>query len=376
MLRRTVALIRKELLVIARTKRGVAALVVPALIQLLLFGYAATFDVERAPMAIMNEDQGLQGRELAARFVGSPLFDVTALTMNEADLRSLIDRGRVVVALHIGQTFSAELDRGNAVDVQVIVDGCILSTAQTVQGYAATVIAEFNRDHVIANGLLRPAAFTVTRAWFNPDLLSHWYVIPGLVAKVLLIVVLTSTALSVAHERELGTLERLLAAPLSPLEILAGKAVPAMMIGFAQGLLLTAVTVGWFGVPFRGAGLLLAVALAAMLLATIGIGLMISTISRTPAQAILGTFAFTVPAVMLSGFATPIASMPRAIQLLTFANPLRYFIRILRDLFLRGSGWDLVWPQVWPMLLIGAVTLTVSHRMLRQGLDRSSRAQE
>jgi ABC-2 type transport system permease protein len=375
MLRRTVALTRKELLVMARAPRGLAALVVPALIQLLLFGYAATFDVERAPMAIMNEDQGLQGRELAARFIGSPLFDVTALTTNETDLRSLIDRGQVVVALHIGQTFSAELGRGSAVDVQVIVDGRILSTAQTVQGYAATVIAEFNRDHVIANGLPRPAAFTVTRAWFNPDLLSHWYVIPGLVAKVLLIVVLTSTALSVAHERELGTLERLLAAPLSPLEILAGKAVPAMAIGFAQGLLLTAVTVGWFGVPFRGAGLLLAVALVAMLLATIGIGLMISTIARTPAQAILGTFAFTVPAVMLSGFATPIASMPEVIQLLTFANPLRYFIRILRDLFLRGSGWEIVWPQVWPMLLIGVVTLAVSHRMLRQGLDRSGRAQ-
>lgn len=368
---RTLALIAKELRVLVRTPAGLVALLLPPLVQLLLFGYAATFDVDRVPMAIMNEDTGPHGRELAARFAGSPVFEVVAAPTEVAELGALLDRGAVVLALRIGQRFSADLGRAVPADVQIVVDGRLLNTALTVQGYATSIVAAFNREQIVANGLPRPAALTVTRAWFNPELLSHWYVIPGLVAKVLMVVTLSAAALAVARERDLGTLERLLTAPLTPLEIVAGKAVPAFAIGFAQGLAMGVVAVAWFGVPFRGDTLLFALALAAMLWATVGVGLMISILARTQAGAILGTFAFVVPAVMLSGFATPIASMPAWIQAMTLVNPLRYAIEALRDLALRGSGWDMVWPQLWPMLAIGAASFLVGHRMLRRRLDRA-----
>ena len=369
MLSQVLALIAKELLVLVRARAGVVALIAPPVLQLFIFGYAATFDVNSVPIAIMNEDHGPQGRELAARFAGSPLFDVVALPTRETEIRPLVDRGQVVMVLRIGQRFSADLSGGQPADVQVIIDGRILNTALTAQGYAALVVAGFNRDHIAANGLARPTALSVTRAWFNPNLLSHWYVIPGLVAKILLIVTVTTTALAVTRERELGTLERLLVAPVTPLQILIGKAVPALATGIAQGIMLSALTIFWFGVPFRGAIVLLAVSLAAMLLSAVGVGLMISSLARTQPQAILGTFLFMVPAIMLSGFATPIASMPQWIQTLTLANPIRYFIVIVRGLFLRGNGWDFVWPQFWPMMLIGIATLTVSYLMIRRRLD-------
>lgn len=369
MLGQILALVAKEFLVVIRAPRGIAAVLVPPILQLFIFGYAATFDVDRVSIAIMNEDQGPQGRELAARFSGSARFDVVALLSRASEIGPLVDRGDVVMVLHIGQHFSADLAGGGPADVQVIVDGRPLNTALVAQRNATAVIAGFNQDYIAAAGLPRPTALTVTRAWFNPNLLSHWYIIPGLLAKVLLITTLTTGALSVTRERELGTLERLLASPLAPLQILLGKAVPALAIGLIQGLALSALTILWFGVPFRGAFVLLVASLAAMLVSAIGIGLLISTIARTQPQAIIGMFAFMVPAIMLSGFATPISSMPVWIQGLTMLDPIRYFIVIARSLFLRGSGWHFIWPQLWPMLLIGTATLIVSYWMLRRRLD-------
>jgi ABC-2 type transport system permease protein len=369
MLRQILALIAKELLIFLRTPRGIAAIMVPPVLQLFIFGYAATFDVNNVPIALMNEDQGPYGRELAARFAGSPLFDIVTLPLRISEIRPLIDRGDVVLAVHIGQHFSADLSGGGPADVQVIVDGRPLNTALVAQRDAAAVVAGFNADYIAAAGLPRPTALTVTRAWFNPNLLSPWYVIPGLVAKILLITTLTAAALSLTHERELGTFERLLSAPLTPLQILIGKMIPALVVGLVQGLTLAALAILWFGVPFRGAFIILGASLIAMLVSAIGIGLMISAIARTQPQAIVGTFLFMVPAVMLSGFATPISSMPDWIQMITLVNPIRYFIAITRSLFLRGSGWDFVWPQLWPMLLIGFATLSVSYWMLRRRLD-------
>jgi ABC-2 type transport system permease protein len=370
------ALIVKEVLLLVRAPRGLAALIVPPVLQLMLFGYAATFDVDNVPIAVMNEDLGNGGRDLAARFAGSPHFAVVALPTREAEMRRLIDDGDVVMAVHIGQRFSADLGSGNVADLQVIIDGRPLNTALIVRSYAAGIIGGFNRDYIAANGLPRPIAATVTRAWFNPNLLSHWYVIPGLVAKVLLIVTLTSSTLAIVRERELGMLERLAAATVTPLQILAGKTLPAFAVGFLQGLLLAALTAWWFGVPFRGTLALLAASLAAMLLAAIGIGLLISAATRTQPQAIIGMFVYMVPAIMLSGFATPIASMPGWVQTLTTINPIRYFIAILRGLYLRGSGWDLVWPELWPILLIAVISLAATWLLLalRQSWQYASRA--
>ena len=363
------ALIMKELLVLLKPPQGLLAVIAIPLFQLFVFGYAATFDVDRVPIAIMNEDQGHQGRELEVRFAGSPVFEVAAKPARETDIRTLIDLGEVTLVLRIDQRFSADLESGRAGAVQVIVDGRLLNTALVAQSYATSVIAEFNRDHIAINGLPKPTALTVTRAWFNPNLLSHWYVIPGLLGKLLLIVTLASTTLSVADERDLGTLERLLTTPVAPWQILIGKVAPALAVGFAQGSIMAATAIWWFDVPFRGSVLLLGVSLATMLLAAIGIGLMISSVARTRAQGVMGMILFLVPAIMLSGFATPIAAMPEWVQALTLVDPIRYFVVIARGLFLRGSGWDFVWPQLWPLILIAATTLGISHWKIRRRLD-------
>jgi ABC-2 type transport system permease protein len=362
-------LLKKEFLVLFRGRRGLVTLLLPPLMQLVLFGYAATFDVNRVPIAIMNEDLGPQGRELVARFDGLPLFDVVAQPSHASQIERMIVDGDIVLALRIGQRFSADLDGGRPTDAQVIVDGRILNTAMFAQTYAASVIAQFNRERLTLGGLPQPTAVSVTRAWFNPNLLSHWYIVPGLVAKILMIVTLASAALSLTHERSGGTLARLLVAPLAPSLILGAKVAAALIVGMLQGFALAAIAILWFEVPFRGSLFLLALSLAAMLLSTIGIGTMISSIARTEARAVLCSLLFIVPAVMLSGFATPIAAMPEWIQTLSMVNPLRYFIVAARSLFLRGSGWDAVWPQLWPMALIGTTTLGTAWLFLRRRLD-------
>ncbi|MFO1061174.1 MAG: ABC transporter permease [Dongiaceae bacterium] len=358
------ALLTKEFLLLLRGRRGLLALIVPPVLQLMLFGYAATFDVTAAPIAILNEDLGSRGRELAARFAASPLFRLAALPTTEAELRRLVDEGEAVLALRIGQRFSAELGQGTASDLQIIIDGRPLNTALLVQNYAQSIVAGFNRDHIALNGLPRPLAATVMRAWYNPNLLSHWYVIPGLVAKILLIVTLTSATLAIVAERELGTLERLGASAVSPLLLLLGKTIPALAVGFGQGMLMAALTAWWFGVPFRGSLPLLALSLIVMLLAAIGIGLLISAATRSQAKAIVVMVLCMVPAIMLSGFATPIASMPDAIKMLTAINPLRWFIAIMRGLYLRSSGWDQVWPLLQPILAIAALSLAGTWLLL------------
>jgi len=362
-------LIGNELRLLLGAPRGLAALLLPPLLQLLVFGYAATFDVDRAPIAIMNEDPGPHGRDLAARFAASPVLEVVAQPVRDDEVPPLLDAGTVVMVVRIGPRFSAELAAGAAPEVQALLDGRLLNTALTVQSYAAAVVAGFNRDHVAANGLAQLPAFTVTRAWFNPNLLSHWYVVPGLVAKILLIVTLTTVCLSIVREREQGTLDRLLMAPFTALHILLGKLAAALLVGLVQGAAMAAMAVLWFGVPFRGAPALLALCFAAMLLAAIGIGLLISACARTQPQAILATFAVAVPAIMLSGFATPIASMPAWIQAITLVNPIRYFIAVTRTLFLRGGGWDAVWPELLPIIAIALATLAAAWARIRRRLD-------
>jgi len=366
MLGQILALMVKEFLAVAKGRRARMALIVPPLVQLLIFGYAATFEVDDVPIAILNEDHGPEGRELAARFAGSPMFSVAALPTRDTEIPPMIDRAEIMAAVHIGQRFSADLRSGNAPDVQIITDGRRLNTALTVQNYATSVVARFNRDYAAANGFARPAAVTVTRAWFNPNLLSHWFVIPALAAKLTLIAVLTMAALSIARERELGSLEQLLVSSLTPLQIVAGKAMALLAIGLLQGLVITALGAVWFDVPFRGSAWLLALSLAAALVSIIGVGFAISSLASTQRQATLGAFLFMVPAVMFSGFATPISSMPGWMQAMTLVNPFRYFVTVMRSLFLRGLGWDLIWPQLWPMVLIGMVCLGASYWLLRR----------
>lgn len=359
------ALVVKEFLAIWRDRRSRVVLFVPPIVQLLVFGYAATFDVTHIATAIYNEDAGLPARDLIARFEGAPAFDVTTHLSREEQIAELVDPRHVSLVVHIGQDFSRDIRSRQPARVQFIVDGRESNTALIILGYAGAIVADFNRDWARSHGESLPPASLVIRSWFNPNLETRWFFIPGIVAILTLVVTMVVTALSVAREREVGTFEQLLVTPLRPAEILIGKSLPAYVIGLGEATVIVAAAVFWFGIPFRGDLALLYAGLSLYLLAAIGVGLMISSISRTQQQAILGAFLFVVPAVILSGFATPIANMPQAVQDLTLLNPVRYFLIVVRGLFLEGLPAELVVRQLWPMALIAAVSLTSAAWMFR-----------
>jgi ABC-2 type transport system permease protein len=362
------ALITKEFIAVWSDKKSRFIIIVPPIVQLLVFGYAATFDVDHVTTAIYNQDGGLASRELVARFEGSPTFDVVARLDHEAEIAEVVDPKIASLVVHVGQTFSRDLIAHRPAKVQLVVDGRESNTALIILGYASRIIAEFNREWLSLHGEPQPPASLVVRAWFNPNLLSRWFIVPGIVALLTLVVTTVVTALTVARERELGTFEQLLVTPFRPFEILVGKAVPPLVIGLVGGSVIILIAVLWFKVPFRGELALLYAGLFVYILAVIGVGLMISSISRTQQQAILGAFLFIVPAVILSGFATPIANMPPIIQDLTLVDPMRYFLIIVRGIFLEGLPARLVFDLLWPMALIAAFTLSGAAWLFRHRL--------
>ena len=365
MWRRVAALIVKEFLALWQDKKSRVVLVVPPLIQLLVFGYAATFDVSHVTTAIYNEDRGALAQKLVARFQGSPHFTIVKRLTRESQIARTIDTEQAVLVLHIRPNFSRDLLAGRPAKVQAILDGRDSNTALIVLGYVSRIVNDFSAEWSRSAGIPPPPANLVVRSWFNPNLESRWFIVPGIVALLTLVVSTVVTALAVAREREVGTFEQLLVTPLTPFEILLGKSVPALLIGLAEGTLITLVAVFWFGVPFAGNLALLYVGLFLYIVAVIGVGLMVSSLCRTQQQAILGAFLFIVPSVILSGFATPIANMPLVVQDITFANPMRYFLVVVRGVFLEGLPAGLVLQQLWPMAIIAAVTLTGAGWLFR-----------
>lgn len=359
----------KELLAVWRDPRSRAVLIGPPIIQLLVFGYAATYDLQDVPVAFYNEDEGADGRELLSRFAGSAVFHPVAHLAEEAEIAQVLDSREATAVVHVGQTFSRDLRLGSPVSLQLIVDGRNSNTALIAAGYASAIVRDFNIDWLRRSGRALPPASLVVRSWYNPNLHSRWFIVPGIVALLTLVVTLVVTALSVARERELGTFDQLLVTPLRPFHILIGKSLPPLLIGLVEGTGIVMVAVLWFRIPFRGSVALLYVGMTLYLLAVIGVGLMISSLVRTQQQAILGAFFFLVPSVLLSGFATPIANMSAAIQPLTYINPMRYFLVIVRGIFLEGMSADLVTQQLWPLALIAIATLASANWLFRHRMS-------
>lgn len=366
--RRLFALVIKELLAVWRDRKSRFVLVVPPLLQLAVFSYAATYDVTNITLAVLNQDAGHHGSELVARFEGAPAFSRLLAVATERDLAEAIESRRAMAAIHLPQRFSADLLAGRPASLRIVLDGRRSNTAQIIHGYAAAIVSDFNATWAAAAGRPAPPAALVTRAWFNPNLQSLWIVVPGLVAVLTEVVTLVVTALSVARERELGTFEQLLVTPLRPWEIMAGKTVPAMLIGLVEGTVIVLAAQLWFGVPFTGSLVLLYGGLVVFMASIIGIGLFISALSATQQQAILGAFLFLVPAIILSGFATPVENMPAWLQAVTQGNPLRHFLVVLNGVFLKDMPAELVWRGVWPMIVIAAVTLTAATALFRRRL--------
>lgn len=376
---RILEIIRKEIRQTLRDPRRRILLFGPPLIQLIVFGYAVNMDVENARLAWMDMDGTPLSRELLAAFEGSPNFRIVARPGCYAEVQDLMDRGRVDLAIAVSPGFARDLVRGGMPAVQILIDGTNSNTGGIVAAYAQEVLARFARDAAASAGppgfsvmpLPRPAAGPGLRprVWFNPNLRSREYFVPGVVVNIIALVTIMLTAMSIVREKEIGTMEQLLVTPLRPVEIMLGKMLPFAALGLAEVALVTGAALLVFRVPLRGSALVLLAASSAFLLTTLGVGLFMSTVSRTQQQAMMSAVFFFMPALMLSGFAFPIANMPQAIQYLTYLNPLRYFMEIVRGVFLKGVGVAELWPQLSLLVLLGAAVLVSSALRFRKRLD-------
>ena len=369
MLGRILALTLKELLALFKDKRSRVVVIIPPLIQLLVFGYAASFDLNHIAYAVYDRDGGYAARELLARFAGAPSFELAGRVERQDAIAPLIDRRSVLLVIQIPPRFTADLVSGRTAPVQILIDGRNSNSAQIVQGYVARILTGFNQDWVATHGLQGMPVSLVTRAWYNPNLESRWFFVSGLVGLLTLVVTMMVTALSVAREREQGTFDQLLVTPLRPVEILIGKSMPGLLIGTFEASLVVTLAVFWFGVPLMGSLAVLYSGILLFVSAAVGVGLMISSLAATLQQALLGAFLFLVPAVILSGFATPIDNMPPAVQALTLIDPLRYYLVILRSVFLEGAGFALLIHQMWPLGLIALATLAAAGWLFRHRMD-------
>jgi ABC-2 type transport system permease protein len=365
---RILALIRKELLAVLNDPRSRVVLVVPPIMQTLLFGYAATFDLNQVPFAVFDQDRSAASSTLLSGLDGSTAFSRVANISRAADIRSLIDNRRALLVIQIGPDFERRLLAGRSADIQVILDGRNSNTAGTALGYVNAIVAAFNRDWQQAHGTSGAAVHLTTRAWFNENLETRWFMIPALIGTITMLQTMLLTSLSVAREREDGTFEQLLVTPFRPAEIMAGKAVPSTLVGLTQATLILLVAQLWFRIPFAGSFVTLYVGLLLFLIAAVGIGLLVSSLVATMQQAMLFTFVLLLPFILLSGLATPIGNMPVFFQYLTLINPLRYAIDMTHRVYLEGETLDQLIPVLWPLLLIGAVTLPVASWMFRNRL--------
>jgi ABC-2 type transport system permease protein len=344
---------------------------------MLVFGYAATLEVRHIPTAVLDFDNSQMSRDLLSRFTASPYFDVRARLKDRSQIGELIDRGDVTVALQIHAGFAQDLRKGQTARLQVIVDSSNSNTALIAVGYVNQIAARFSQEHQ-RERLLRstpfqearmPAIVLERRPWFNTDLDSQWFFVPGVIGNLILVMVVSLTAFAVVREREIGTLEQVMVTPIGRLEFILGKTVPFFLIGLLDTTLISLIGTLWFGVPLRGSIGVLAIGAVLFILCMLGIGLFISTISRTQQQAMVSGFFFNMPAIIFSGFGTPISSMPEFLQWLTYLDPLRYFLDVLRGVYLKGVGMDVLWPQMTAVSVLGLIMLTVSVTRFRKSLD-------
>lgn len=369
MLQRIISLIHKEILAVWRDKKSRMVLIFPPLFQLLIFAWAATLDVKNVHMGILNRDNGEQGIELTQRFNGAPTFSKITYLKSVEEIAPFIDNQEGVMVLSIDEQFSRNLDAEKNADVQLIFDGRKSNTAQIVAGYASNVIQQFNRDFAKKYNIPQQRTAIVPRNWFNPNLIYTWFNVPNLSGVLTMLVSLIVTALSIARERELGTFDQLLVSPLLPIEILIGKSIPAIIIGMIEGTIIIAAAVFIFGVPLTGSLIYLYLGMFVFICSIVGVGLFISSLSSTQQQAILGGFIFMAPAVLLSGYATPIENMPIWLQKITYINPLRYYLVIAKGIFLKNMSLGIVLNNTWPMMIIAFFTLSLSTWFFRHRLE-------
>jgi len=362
------ALMTKELLNILRDPKSRTVLIMPPIIQIFIFSFAMTMEAKNIHLGVLNLDAGRAGFELVERFREAKTFTRILALRGQADIAPVLDEQRALAVLVVPVDFSRHLAAGSPTQVQLLLDGRKTNTAQIVQGYAQRILQGFLVEQTPGAVSGMPAVLE-TRHWFNPNLEFMWYTVPSLICILSTVISLILTALSVAREREMGTFEQLLVSPLQPFEILLGKALPALFLALCSASLLLAIAIFVFRIPFQGSLVLLYGAMVVFLLAIVGIGLFISSLCMTQQQAILGAFVFMPPAVILSGFATPIENMPAWLQTVTSVNPLRWFLIIVRGVFLKDMPPGDVMTNILPMVVIALVTLTAAGWLFKRRME-------
>jgi ABC-2 type transport system permease protein len=384
---RIFVILRKEFIQALREPRMRVLLFVPPMVQLIVFGFAVNLDVDHARIAWMDMDRTPQSRSLRDRFTGSGRFDIVSAPASEEDVQRTLDRGKAQAVVRILPGFARDTARGRETEVQILIDGTNSNTASLVSSYAGSIIAEYSVDvmerqqriKLLARSqpgnpgspanMAAPQVTARSRVWFNPDLYSRNYFVPGVIANIIMMVTLMLTALGIVREKEIGTMEQLMVTPVRPIELMLGKTLPFAVVGLLDVVLVTVVAFLVFHIPLHGSFLLLLFCAVLYLMTTLGAGLFLSTISQTQQQAMMASFFFSTPAFMLSGFAFPIRNMPVAVQYLTYLNPVRYFIEIVRGIFLKGAGVDVLWPQMTAMAVYGIAVMGLSAMRFQKKLD-------
>lgn len=369
MIHRILSLIWKELLTVLRDRKIRISILVPPIIQLCVFAFAATLDVKNITIGIVNRDNGEQAFELVQRFYGTTLFRHTIFLQSETEIASFIDHQKGVMVVSIDEQFSRNLDAGDPAIVQLILDGRKTNTSQIVAGYANLILKRFNDDFSAKAEIRQQNATLVARTWFNPNTIYYWYNIPCLVAVLSMLTSLVVITQSVARERELGTFDQLLVSPLSPFEIVIGKIVPGIIVGMLEGIFMLTLGTLALGVPFTGSVPLYLISLLLFVTSVSGIGLFISSLASTQQQAMLGTFVFMMPSVLLAGYGTPIENMPEWLQPATYIIPLRYMLIISKGLFLKAMPAYIVFENLWQLIIIAIVTIVGAAWFFRRRLE-------
>jgi pyoluteorin transport system permease protein len=366
---RIAALVRKELLAILKDPRSRVSLFLPPIMQCLIFGYAATYDLSHVPYAVLDQDHSAASLQLLAALDGSRVFERIAQPTRAADIAPLIDDRRALLVIRIGQDFERQLAAGRHAEIQIIADGRNSNTAAIALAYVGAIVAGFNADWAAAHGGAAAPITTRVRAWYNANLETRWYMVPALIGTLTFVQVLMLTAMSVAREREAGTFDQLLVTPFRTPEIMVGKALPPVMIGVVQSSLILLVAQLWFRIPFAGSYVTLYGGLVLFQLAAVGIGLMLSAIVSTMQQAMLSAFLVMMPFSLLSGLTTPIGNMPGIFQIVTQANPLRYAIDLAHRVYLEAATLGSLGDDLIPMAIIATLTLSGAAWLFRHGIQ-------
>lgn len=369
MLKRIFALIRKEFLSIWKDPRSRMLIVAPPILQLLIFAHAATMEIRNIDMAVLDRSNTLQSRNLISEFQHSKWFRNIVIVENENQVEQMVKSRKVQMALSINTDFAKRLEQNKPATIQVILDGRQTNTASVESGYVTSIVAQYEAEHYPQRIKATPQINLEIRNWFNPNLIFLWYTVISLVTILATTIALVLTALSVAREREMGTFDQLIVSPLSSFEILMGKTVPPLIIALIMSTLMALFAINVFKVPFTGSILLFYISMTVYLLSILGTGLFFSSICKTQQQAILAAFTFQMPAILLSGYISPVEDMPVFLQYLTLLNPIRFFLVIMKGLFLKNMPAEYVFQNLVPLVFIAILTLAAAGWMFKRNLD-------